>query len=113
MDADGHLVEGTMSNLFMARNGILLTPGLQRCGVAGIMRSAILDLAGQLQLETRVCDLRPDDLAQADEVFLANSLIGIWPVITVDGKSYRKGPLTQRLQALLATYADHGSGWHR
>lgn len=112
MDTDGRLVEGTMSNLFMVRSGTLLTPGLQRCGVAGIMRSVILDLAEQLQLEVRVCDLRPHDLSQADEVFLGNSLIGIWPVIEVDGRPYRKGPLTQRLQARLATYADHGCGWH-
>ena len=112
MDADGCLIEGTMSNLFLVRNGVLQTPDLRSCGVAGIMRSVILDLAGQQALQTRVCELRSADLAQADEVFLTNSLIGIWPVTAIDDKRYRKGPLTQRLQALLAVHTDHSNGWH-
>lgn len=113
MDTDGCLIEGTMSNLFVVRNGVLLTPDLRSCGVAGIMRSVILDLAGQQALKTRVCDLRPADLAQADEVFLSNSLIGIWPVSAIEDNRYQHGPLTRRLQALLAGHADHSSDWRR
>jgi 4-amino-4-deoxychorismate lyase len=113
MDAEGRLVEGTMSNLFLVRDGMLLTPGLQRCGVAGIMRSVILDLAVQQAVATRVCDLYPADLAQADEVFLANSLVGIWPVTAVDEYRFRKGPLTQQLQTLLAVHTEDTGGWRR
>lgn len=111
MDVDGRLIEGTMSNLFVVRGGALLTPDLRSCGVAGIMRSIILDLAGQASVDTRVCVISQADLAQADEVFLTNSLIGIWPVIAVDDDRYRKGLLTQRLQALLAEHTDHSSDW--
>ena len=111
MDADGRLVEGTMSNLFIVSNGVLQTPDLRSCGVAGIMRSVILELADLQGVETRVCDLRPADLAQAGEVFLTNSLIGIWPVIAVDDQRYRKGPLSQRLQALLATHTAISRNW--
>jgi len=111
LDTGGRLVEGTMSNLFLVRDGVLLTPGLQRCGVAGVMRAVILELAGQQALEARVCDLYPADLAQADEVFLTNALIGIWPVTAVDDRRYQPGPVTQSLQGLLAMHPDHGSGW--
>jgi len=111
LDAEGRLVEGTMSNLFLTRNGVLLTPDLQRCGVAGIMRSVIMELARQQGMETRVCDLYPADLEQAVEVFLTNSLIGIWPVTAVDDHRYSTGPLTQRLQALLSTHPEHRGGW--
>jgi len=111
LDTEGRLIEGTMSNLFMISKGVLQTPDLHSCGVAGVMRSVILELAGQQALETGICDLRPADLAQADEVFLTNSLIGIWPVAVIDDKRYDKGPLTQRLQALLARHTDHSGGW--
>lgn len=111
MDADGCLVEGTMSNLFMVRNGVLHTPDLRSCGVAGIMRTVVLELADQQALEARVCKFRPADLVQADEIFLTNSLIGIWPVTAVGEQRYRKGPVTQRLQALLARHTDNSSGW--
>lgn len=110
-DADGRLVEGTMSNLFIVRDQVLLTPDLHRCGVAGIMRSIILDLAEGQSLMTKIRALDMDDLLAADEVFLCNSLIGIWPVIAVDGRTYRKGSMTSRMQALLLTGEDDGSAW--
>ncbi len=53
-DADGRLVEGTMSNLFLVRDQVLLTPDLRRCGVAGIMRSIILDLAERQSLTVKI-----------------------------------------------------------
>jgi 4-amino-4-deoxychorismate lyase len=111
MDVAGNPVEGTMSNLFIVRDNVLLTPGLRLCGVAGIMRSVILDLAEQQALATRICTIGNDELLQADEVFLTNSLIGIWPVIAIDNTSYRKGPVTTRLQALLQTHSDSSSSW--
>jgi 4-amino-4-deoxychorismate lyase len=112
LDADGCLVEGTMSNLFLARQQVLLTPDLRGCGVAGIMRSIILDLAERLSLPVRIGALDMDDLQNADEVFLCNSLIGIWPVIAVDGRVYRKGEITMRMQQLLQAGEDNGSAWY-
>jgi 4-amino-4-deoxychorismate lyase len=112
LDPHGHLVEGTMSNLFLVRQGTLLTPDLRGCGVAGIMRSIILDLAERLPLPVKICALDIQDLQTADEVFLCNSLIGIWPVITVDGRPFCKGDITIRMQQLLQTGEDKGSAWY-
>jgi 4-amino-4-deoxychorismate lyase len=111
LDVDGRLVEGTMSNLFLVRGQSLLTPDLRRCGVAGIMRSVILEQAEQQSLTADIRALYSVDLLEADEVFLCNSIIGIWPVICVDGKPYRKGAITTRMQQLIQADADDGSAW--
>ena len=52
-----------------------------------------------------------EDLREADEVFLTNSLIGIWPVIAIDERSYPKGAVTQRLQELLEDLPSDGEAW--
>jgi len=111
LDAAGNLVEGTMSNLFLVRDGVLLTPDLQRCGVAGIMRSQLLELAGQLSIGTEICQLGMADLHAAEEVFICNSLIGIWPVIAIDDRNYNKGAMTSRLQDVLAAGTDTSKQW--
>jgi 4-amino-4-deoxychorismate lyase len=103
LDYNGQLIEGTMSNLFLVRAGCLYTPLLNNAGVAGVMRSVLLDLASEMGLETRVQAVTPQDLQSAEEVFLCNSLINIWPVIAVaDQFNYRVGRLTQTLQRALA-----------
>jgi 4-amino-4-deoxychorismate lyase len=111
MDADGNLVEGTMSNLFIVSDGALMTPDLSRCGVAGIMRTIVLELAEQQGLATRIGQISQQALAQADEVFLSNSLIGIWPVIAIGKSMYRQGKITVQLQKLLADTPDNNPGW--
>ena len=97
-DDRGQPVCGTRSNLFWVRGGELRTPALERCGVAGLMRRKVLELAGRLGLKATVRDGDWAEFGAADEVFLTNSLIGIWPVATCG--SWRRaapGPVTRRL----------------
>lgn len=105
MDISDHLIEGTMSNLFLVRQGALYTAKLHNCGVAGIMRSVLIRLAGEMGMAIHETELRLGDLRDADEAFLSNSLIGIWPIIHVidQGLNYRHGALTKALQATLET----------
>ena len=110
-DSSGYLIEGTMSNVFLVREGCLLTADLQRCGVAGIMRTLILELAKQLSIDVKISHVEMKHLQQADEVFICNSLMGIWPVVAVDARAYTKGPITTRLQNLLDPCADTGNSW--
>ena len=117
LDAGGNLVEGTMSNLFMVKDDLLMTPGLQLCGVAGIMRSRLLELAARHSMEARVQAIALDELLQADEVFVCNSLIGIWPVHGIDEQVFKKGAVTMRLQSLLTDegtmrQVDTAAKWH-
>lgn len=110
-DSSGYLIEGSMSNLFLVREGCLLTPDLQHCGVAGIMRTLILELARQLSIDVQVSHIEMRHLMEADEVFICNSLIGIWPVVAVDSRAFTIGTITTRLQNLLDPCADTGHSW--
>lgn len=102
-DAQGRVVEGTMSNLFVIRQGVASTPDLSRCGVVGAQRERVREL---LQLaagiECRVRDLAWQDVEDADEVFLTNSLIGAWPVASFGERRWKPGPVTRRVQQLIA-----------
>ncbi len=105
-DTSGRVIEGVYSNLFLVRDGALLTADLGRCGVAGVMRAALIDAARPAGLTVRVTDLALTDLAQADEVFLCNSLYGVWPVVRHAELSWSPGPVTRKLQALAQTLLD-------
>lgn len=99
-DVSGRVVEGVFSNLFMMRDGVLSTPELSRCGVAGVMRAELLEQAQGLGIACQVRDIELDELLAADEVFLCNSLYGIWPVRELQGRHWSVGPLTRKLQAI-------------
>lgn len=101
LDLDGHVVEGTMSNLFAVRDGVLLTPDLTRCGVAGVMRAQILSLAQDLGISCEIVRLRAAELDGMDELFVTNSLIGIWPVARLGETHYAEAPLTTQLMGAL------------
>ena len=101
LDENGNVIEGTMSNLFMVQNDILYTPDLSACGVAGIMRETILELARNADMAVRVTNITKDHLCEADEIFLTNSLIGIWPVNRLEGQTFAVGEISCRLQMLI------------
>lgn len=101
LDDDGNVIAGTMSNLFIVSSGRLVTPLLTACGVEGVMRGVILDVADELAIPYEVASLRRKDIEQASEVFLCNALIGIWPVRRVEHQEYSIGPLTGRISERL------------
>lgn len=108
-DDSGALIEGTMSNVFLVMDGVLATPALADCGVEGVMRAVVLDAAEALGIAARVGRVAMEDFGNAQEVFLTNSLIGIWPVrgldrsaIGQDGLELPVGPVTRRLQEAIA-----------
>ncbi|MBI3772810.1 MAG: aminodeoxychorismate lyase [Gammaproteobacteria bacterium] len=101
LDIGGHVVEGTQSNLFFVEAGVLHTPDLSNCGVAGIMRGVILELAANSSIPTHVGHYSVDRLNSADEVFISNSIIGLWPVVRIEQQSYRPGPIFHSLNDAL------------
>ena len=105
-DTSGRVIEGVFSNLFIARSGQLSTADLSRCGVAGVMRAALVDHARAAGIEVQVRDLALVDLEQADEVFVCNSVYGIWPVTGFTSLNWPPGPLTRKLQAVARTLLD-------
>ncbi|WP_083202271.1 aminodeoxychorismate synthase component I [Stappia indica] len=69
---EGFLTEGSFTNLFLARGGRLLTPALRHGLLPGTLRAALLDTGRAVE-----ADLRPEDLAKADKIYLGNSLRGL------------------------------------
>jgi 4-amino-4-deoxychorismate lyase len=98
LDERGNAIEATASNLFIVRGGAVLTPVLDECGVAGVLREMIITSGPALQLDVRESRLAPADLEAADELFLTNSIIGLWPVGVYNGKRRGVGPVSRRLQ---------------
>lgn len=101
-DTSGRVIEGVFSNLFMAKAGVLLTPSLERCGVSGVMRAEILAQALESNIPTQECDISLEQLRAADEVFVCNSLYGIWPVRQLEQRVWSVGSLTRKLQGSIS-----------
>lgn len=95
-DADGWVLCATAANLFIEKDGRLLTPALQRGGIAGITRGWVSS-----QAKVEVVDLSPEDIASADALFLTSSLRGILPVARIDDQCWDVGTMTRNLQQRL------------
>jgi 4-amino-4-deoxychorismate lyase len=95
LDREDHIIGGVSSNVFLIYSGRLLTPRLDRCGVRGILRGAILN-AFRPRCEQR--RLLLDMLPEAQEIFVCNSIQGILPVTRIDHWEYDIGPVTRELQ---------------
>lgn len=101
-DAGGRPLSGTRSNLFWVTGGALRTPSLSECGVAGRMRERVLAAAATLGPRAGIAPGSWDEFECADEAFVTNSLIGIWPLASLDGRRWQApGPVTARLMAQL------------
>jgi 4-amino-4-deoxychorismate lyase len=100
--SSGRLVSGTMSNVFVVEGSRLRTPRLDLCGVAGVMRRVVLRETGRAGIPAQEEVLGVADLAMADEIFLTNARMGVWPVRELDGRVFEPGPVTRRVQQILA-----------
>ena len=98
LDNEGHVVEGTRSNLFLVSQGVLVTPKLSRCGVAGVQRGRILAWALQHGVTLQIRDVGLEEVRQADELFLVNSIIGLWPVRELEQRRWLDFPLARRIR---------------
>jgi branched-chain amino acid aminotransferase len=97
----GRLACASAANLFLIRDGALLTPGLDEGVLPGITRGLILELASEVGLIAEETAIAPSALERVEEAFLTNSLIGIRPLVAVNGHPVGRGgigPLTKRLR---------------
>ncbi|RDI99624.1 aminodeoxychorismate lyase [Dyella solisilvae] len=93
-DTDGGVVSATMANLFALIDGDLVTPSVERGGVAGVARAEVL----AARAGGRVARITPEELERASEVFLTSAVRGILPVQAVGDTVYVPGPVTRALQ---------------
>ena len=87
LDSAGHVTEGATSNLFFVRDSALRTPSLEGPILPGITRRVVCELAAEEGIPIEEGRYRPDEIRNAEEVFLTNSTWEIRPVATVDGLS--------------------------
>jgi 4-amino-4-deoxychorismate lyase len=99
LDSAGQLAGGTMSNVFVARRGVLATPRVDRAGVAGVMRSLVLRECGLLGIPVEVRNVAAAELALADEVFVTNARIGVVPARRLGEHVFRMKDIGARLAA--------------
>jgi len=102
-DPRGRIVEGVCTNLFLVSGARLLTPVIANCGVSGVMRGFILEaVARELALQSAEIQCERATIAAAQEVFLCNAVVGVWPVRQLDTRTWPVGPVTRRVQAHVA-----------
>ena len=99
IDTDDRLQEGATSNLFLVCDGTLVTPPAGEVVLAGIMRGQVLMAARHLGMPVQERSVLYQDLFDAQEVFLTNSLIGLLPVSSVEGKAVNRGDSWSSLQS--------------
>jgi len=102
MDVMGNVIEGVRSNLFLVSQGRLITPDLSNCGVAGVQRERVMAWASENGIPVQVRSFLPDDVMEADEVFLVNSVIGVWPVRELEQRRWELFPISTRVREYLS-----------
>jgi len=95
--ANGNVIEGTMSNIFIESKQQWITPKLDDAGVAGVMRQWIMRNAYHANMECIEDDLKLADLQNAEAIFVCNSVIGVWPVKSFEEKNYPISSAVKRL----------------
>jgi 4-amino-4-deoxychorismate lyase len=98
LDTSERLVSATAANIFLVREGALLTPRVDRVGVDGVMRQVVLREAARLGIPAREQDLVVDDLRSADEMFITNARIGVVPVQRVREHVFAMSDIARRLR---------------
>lgn len=97
---EGFVAEGTISNIFHVKRGVLYTPALKTGILEGVTRDLVLRLAKRKRIQVKESLIRPQSLLAADECFITNTTMEIMPVTTINKrpvKSGRPGPVTAAL----------------
>jgi branched-chain amino acid aminotransferase len=101
LSSDGTLSEGSGENLFLVKDGVLLTPGLSHSVLNGLTRDTVMRLARERGLEVREAALPRELLYVADEAFFTGTAVEITPIRSVDRLTVgngKRGPVTETLQ---------------
>lgn len=118
LDQHGHVAEGTVANLFIVRDGVLITPDNSTDILEGITRNSIIHIANDLGIPTKLCTVDRSELYIADEIFMCGSSAAVTPVLSVDKRPINGGnvgPITEKLKKLYYDIqhgkAEDSHGW--
>jgi branched-chain amino acid aminotransferase len=103
LNASGHVVEASAENIFIVKNGTIVTPPTTSGALAGITRDSMLTLAKENEIPVQIRDISRDELYLADEVFLTGTAAEVKPVSEIDNRkigSGNVGEMTKRLRSI-------------
>ena len=106
LDHNGNVSEAPGENIFMVREGQLITPTLSSSALEGITRDAVIKIGKDLDIEVLEKDITRSELNSADEVFLTGTAAEITPIISVDGKKIGKGKPGNLTKKMMDEYED-------
>lgn len=101
---DGVITEGTSSNVFIVKNGEVITSPISNHILNGITRIAVKRIAEELNIPFVERNYTPDELMQADEIFMTNTPVEVLPIVKVDGAAIGKGVPGEITNKLYAGY---------
>jgi branched-chain amino acid aminotransferase len=113
LDVDGYVAEGAGENIFIVKQGKLYTPDMTSC-LEGITRASLIELAGEIGIPVIEKRITRDEVYCADEAFFTGTAAEVTPIRELDNRmigSGRRGPVTEKLQALFFECA-RGNGKH-
>ncbi|MDH4162312.1 MAG: branched-chain-amino-acid transaminase [Nitrospirota bacterium] len=103
---EGYVAEGTISNIFHVKKGVLYTPDLKTGILEGVTRDLVMHLARKERIPVKEAQIKPRELADADECFLTNTTVEVLPVTRIDGKDVGAGTPGAITARLMAAYRD-------
>lgn len=113
LNADGHVSEGSAANMFLVRNGHLVTPGVQHNILEGITRNTIMQIAKEeLGINTDERSIDRTELYIADEMFFCGTGVQISPVISVDMRPVGNGQIGPVTKQIMEIYGRAVRGQH-
>lgn len=101
LNSRGEVSEGSGENLFVVKDGGLLTNDVDAGILMGVTRASVIELAKGLSIPTRVGPLSVEDVLGADELFFSGTAVEVTPIREVDGRVIsegKPGPITRRIQ---------------
>jgi branched-chain amino acid aminotransferase len=105
LDTDGYLAEGSGENIFIVRNGKILTNDERHSILLGITREAVLCITRDLGYSIEIRALHLEDLLSADEAFFTGTAVEVTPISEVDGTQIgtgSRGPITKKIQEVFS-----------
>ena len=97
LDYRGLVAECTGANIFMIKNGAIKTP-IPDCFLDGLTRQTVITLAQNLNIPIEICQIKPEELIEADEIFVTGTAAEITAIGKIDDTEFAVGPITRQLR---------------
>ena len=104
---DGYVTEGTASNFFMVKNGVLITPPIGQYLLSGITRDLVIELAKENGIDCEIRSVAETELESADEIWLTSSTREIAPVVRLNGKDVADAKAGLVWKKMIHIYQDY------